>query len=152
MKDIWDKMKQEIDKRYKKIGQHTEWSPFVTGNNVVAAVEDSNGNIWTGINIETASGVVCVCAERVALLKMVTESDTVVAKRVLAYGQQLPKKELNNWSPCGACREFLMQLSDRNKDCEILMDSRETTKLEELMPHWWGQSRFKNQENAQEIE
>lgn len=145
MKDVWDKLKAEIDKQYKNIGEHTEWSPFVTGNNVVAAVEDENGKIWTGINIETASGVVCVCAERVALLKMVTESGTVVVKRILAYGQQLPIKELNNWSPCGACREFLMQLSNKNIDCEILMDwnSRETIKLKDLLPNWWGDVRFK---------
>ncbi len=143
--DAWQKMKNEIDKRYKKIGQQKDWSPFVTGNNVVAAVEDVSGKIWTGVNIETASGVVCVCAERVALLKMVTESDTVVVKRILAYGKQLPKKELNNWSPCGACREFLMQLSDKNKDCDILMDweSRETIKLKGLTPYWWGDERFK---------
>lgn len=53
--DIWQKLKNEIDKKYKNIGVHTEWSPFVTGNNVVAAVEDINGEIWTGINIEIAS-------------------------------------------------------------------------------------------------
>lgn len=46
--DLWQKMKNEIDKRYKNIGQQTDWSPFVTGNNVVAAVEDVNGKIWTG--------------------------------------------------------------------------------------------------------
>lgn len=144
MNDKWQELKNEIDKKYKSVGIHKEWSPFVTGNNVVAAIEDINGNIWTGINIETASGVVCICAERVALLKMVTESDVVVVKRILAYGSQLPKKELNNWSPCGACREFLMQLSDKNKDCEILMDwdTRETILLKDLLPNWWGDVRF----------
>ncbi len=144
MNDKWQELKNEIDKKYKSVGIHKEWSPFVTGNNVVAAIEDINGKIWTGINIETASGVVCICAERVALLKMVTESDVVVVKRILAYGSQLPKKELNNWSPCGACREFLMQLSDKNKDCEILMDwdTRETILLKDLLPNWWGDVRF----------
>lgn len=144
MNDKWQELKNEIDKKYKSVGKHKEWSPFVTGNNAVAAIEDINGNIWTGINIETASGVVCICAERVALLKMVTESDVVVVKRILAYGSQLPKKELNNWSPCGACREFLMQLSDKNKDCEILMDwdTRETILLKDLLPNWWGDVRF----------
>ena len=144
MNDKWQELKNEIDKKYKSVGKHKEWSPFVTGNNGVAAIEDINGNIWTGINIETASGVVCICAERVALLKMVTESDVVVVKRIWAYGSQLPKKELNNWSPCGACREFLMQLSDKNKDCEILMDwdTRETILLKDLLPNWWGDVRF----------
>lgn len=147
MKNIWEKLKSEIEKQYKEVGIHKEWSPFVTGNNVVAAVEDINGKIWTGINIETASGVVCVCAERVALLKMVTESDTVVVKRILAYGSELPKKELNNWSPCGACREFLLQLSNENKECEVLMDweSKETVKVKDLLPHWWGDVRFEKQ-------
>ena len=144
MNDKWQELKNEIDKKYKSVGKHKEWSPFVMGNNVVAAIEDINGKIWTGINIETASGVVCICAERVALLKMVTESDVVVVKRILAYGGQLPKKELNNWSPCGACRGFLMQLSDKNKDCEILMDwdTRETILLKDLLPNWWGDVRF----------
>ena len=49
------KQKNEIDKKYKNVGVHTECSPFVTGDNVVAAVEDINGEIWTGINIEIAS-------------------------------------------------------------------------------------------------
>ena len=141
--DIWQKLKDEIDKQYKNVGVHTEWSPFVTGNNVVAAVEDINGKIWTGINIETASGVVCVCAERVALLKMVTKSNTVVVKRILAYGKELPKEKLNNWSPCGACREYMMQLSKNSKDIEILknIDTKEIVRLEDLIPDWWGKTR-----------
>ena len=143
--DIWQKLKNEIDKKYKNIGVHTEWSPFVTGNNVVAAVEDINGKIWTGINIETASGVVCVCAERVALLKMVTESNTVIVKRILAYGKELPKEELNNWSPCGACREFLMQLNYENRNMEIITDyeTRKIVYLNDLIPNWWGDKRYK---------
>lgn len=99
-----------------------------------------------GINIGTTSGVVCICAERVALLKIVTESNTVIVKRILAYGKELPKEELNNWSPCGACIEFLMQLSYKNKDCEILVDwqARKTVLLKDLIPCCWNDFRFKN--------
>ena len=50
MNDKWQELKNEIDKKYKSVGIHKEWSPFVTGNNVVAAIEDINGKIWTGIN------------------------------------------------------------------------------------------------------
>ena len=47
--------------------------------------------------------------------------------------------------PCGACREFLMQLSYQNKDMEIMVDyeKRETVTLEELLPNWWGVERYK---------
>lgn len=40
--------------------------------------------------------------------------------------------------PCGACREFLMQLSLKNKDLEIMVnyEKREIVRLEELIPNW----------------
>lgn len=46
--------------------------------------------------------------------------------------------------PCGACREFFMQLSLKNKDMEIMVDyeKREIVTLEELIPKWWGMERF----------
>ena len=46
--------------------------------------------------------------------------------------------------PCGACREFLMQLDQRNKDMEILVDyeSRKTITLKALLPNWWGIERY----------
>ncbi|WRK54160.1 cytidine deaminase [Coprobacillaceae bacterium CR2/5/TPMF4] len=46
--------------------------------------------------------------------------------------------------PCGACREFLMQLSLKNKDMEIMVDydKRETITLSQLLPMWWGEERY----------
>ena len=46
--------------------------------------------------------------------------------------------------PCGACREFLMQLSPENRNTEIMVDyaARETVTLGELMPNWWGMYRY----------
>lgn len=45
---------------------------------------------------------------------------------------------------CGACREFLMQLSPKNKDLEFMLDyeKRETITLGELMSLWWGTERM----------
>lgn len=42
--------------------------------------------------------------------------------------------------PCGACREFLMQLGPESGEMEILLDleGRKTVRLKELMPDWWG--------------
>lgn len=49
----------------------------------------------------------------------------------------------NVGSPCGACREYMMQLSKNSKDIEILknIDTKEIVKLEELIPDWWGKGR-----------
>lgn len=49
-------------------------------------------------------------------------------------------------SPCGACRELIMQLDKDSKDIEILInkDTYEIKKMEELVPDWWGKSRFEN--------
>ena len=46
--------------------------------------------------------------------------------------------------PCGACREFFMQLNLQNKDMEIMVDydKRETVTLEQLIPNWWGVERY----------
>ena len=50
-------------------------------------------------------------------------------------------------SPCGACREYLMQLDKDSKDIVILRDRNtyETITLGELIPDWWGVERFENE-------
>lgn len=50
--------------------------------------------------------------------------------------------ESGSGMPCGACREFFMQVSIKNKDTEIMVDydKRKTVKLEDLLPGWWGLS------------
>ena len=52
--------------------------------------------------------------------------------------------------PCGACREFLLELNAENKAAEFMMDydTRKTVKVAELIPYWWGEeraSKFKEQ-------
>lgn len=40
----------------------------------------------------------------------------------------------------GACRKYLMQLSKKSKNIEILVDrkNKNIVTLEELIPDWWG--------------
>ena len=47
-------------------------------------------------------------------------------------------------APCGACREYMMQLDKDSGDIEILIDyvTRKTVRLKELIPEWWGSVRF----------
>ncbi len=137
--DIWEKLYNEAKKEY----HPEEVSPFIDAHHVVCAIEAENGEIYTGFCIEGASGVIALCAERVAGLNMYIQSGQTVVKRMIAFRNEPPKE--NGGMPCGACREFFLQLSDKNKDMEILTDyeSRSTVKLIDLMPGWWGWKRYK---------
>ena len=135
--DIWEEMYLKAKAEY-----HPEdVSPFISAHHVVCAVQAENGDIYTGFCIEGASGAIALCAERVATLNMYIQSGQTVVKRLIVFRDNPPK---NGGSPCGVCREFLLQLSSKNKDTEILVDydSRKTVKLEEYMPAWWGWKRY----------
>lgn len=117
-------------------------SPFIQAHHVVAAVENEDGNIFTVFCIESASGVMNLCAERVAALNMYMNTGKTKIKRLIAFRDAPPHN--NGGMPCGACREFLMQLNRENKDMEILTDyeTRTTIKLSEVLPNWWGDKRY----------
>ena len=137
-KDIWQILVKKAQSEY-----HPEdVSPFITAHHVVSALEAEDGQIFTGFCIEGASGVMNLCAERVAALNMYIQSEQTVIKRMVAFRDNPPKG--NGGMPCGACREFLLQLSNKNKDIEILTDyeTRTTVKLNDLMPGWWGWKRY----------
>lgn len=136
--DIWEEMYQKAKKEY----DPKEVSPFITAHHVVAAVQSESGKIFTGFCIEGASGVMNLCAERVAALNMYINTEETVIKRMIAFRGEPPKE--NGGLPCGACREFLMQLSYENRNMEILIDyeSRQTVLLKELIPDWWGDKRY----------
>ena len=119
-----------------------EVSPFIQAHHVVAAIESESGEIFTGFCIEGASGVINLCAERVAALKMYASTGETVVKRMIAFKDNPPKGQ--SGMPCGACREFFMQLSRENRNIEIMVDydARKTIQLKDLIPNWWGDKRY----------
>ena len=136
----WEKLYRKAKEQY-----HPEdVTPFIYAHHVVCALESENGEIYTGFCIESCSGVMNLCAERVAALNMYANSGQTVIKRMIAFRAEAPSGG-GTGMPCGACREFLMQLSYQNKDMEIMVDyeKRETVTLEELLPNWWGVERYK---------
>ena len=144
--DIWEKLYLKAKEQY----HPEEVSPFVYAHHVVCALESENGEIFTGFCIESCSGVLDLCAERTAALNMYINSGQTVIKRLIAFRDKAPFSE-GSGMPCGACREFLMQLNIKNKDMEIMVDyeKREITTLEKLIPDWWGMYRYKNSESNQ---
>ena len=140
--DIWERLYTKAREQY----HPEEVSPFVYAHHVVCALESENGEIFTGFCIESCSGVLDLCAERVAALNMYVNSGQTVVKRLIAFRDRPPHGG-DGGMPCGACREFFMQLDLQNRDMEILADyeKRETVTLKELIPGWWGLNRYENQ-------
>ena len=112
-------------------------SPFIEAGQVSAALLTKQGNIYVGVCIDTACSL-GMCAERNAIANMITHGESQIDKMIAV----MPNGQVG--MPCGACREFLMQLDEQNKDIEILFDleSKKTITLKELMPDWWGEERF----------
>ena len=137
--DIWEQLYEKAKEQY----HPTDVTPFIYAHHVVCALEAENGEIFTGFCIESCSGVMNLCAERVAALNMYLSSGQTVIKRLIAFRSEAPSGG-GSGMPCGACREFLMQLSLRNQDMEIMVDysTRTTITLKELLPAWWGHERY----------
>ena len=137
--DIWEEMYLKAKEEY----HPEELSPFIDAHHVVAAVQSAKtGKIYTGFCIEGASGVINLCAERVAALNMYLNEKNLVVKRMIAFRDHPPK--VNGGMPCGACREFFMQAAYENRNMEILTDyeNRKTIILNDIIPNWWGDKRY----------
>ena len=135
MKDykIWDKLYNEAC----KVQNSRVISPFIEGGQVAAAILTKKGNIYTGICLDTAS-TLGICAERNAIFNMLTNGESKIEKIVCIMSNG------NVGTPCGACRELIMQLDKDSKNIQILIDKTEykTITMNELMPNWWGTNRF----------
>lgn len=112
-------------------------SPFIEAGGVAAAILTKQGNIYVGVCIDTAS-TLGMCAERNAIANMITNGECEIDKVVAV----MPDGKVG--SPCGACREYMMQLHKDSGQIEILLDlaTEKTVRLKELIPDWWGQARF----------
>ena len=123
--ELYQKAVEVLDPR--QVSENVE-----TGG-VAAALVTDKGNVYRGVCIDTACGL-GMCAERAAAASMITHGEHQIDK-ILAL---MPDGRVG--PPCGACREFLMQLGPESGETEILLDleGRKTVRLKELMPDWWG--------------
>lgn len=133
--EIWNK----LYKRACEVQNHRVISPFIEGGQVAAAILTKKGNIYTGVCLDAAS-TLGICAERNAIFNMITNGDSQIEKIVCV----MSNGEVG--TPCGACRELIMQLDKDSKDVQILIDkdNYKSVTMQELMPNWWGTSRFIN--------
>lgn len=131
--DDWD----ELYNKAKAVQNGRSVSPLVEAGEVAAAILTKGGNIYVGVCVDTAC-TLGVCAERNAIFSMLTHGESKIEKvvAVMPSGKAGP--------PCGACRELMMQLDREAGEILILTDyeKKETVKLKELVPDWWGHGYF----------
>ena len=96
---------------------------------VGAAVEDVDGRIYTGCNIENATYGLTICAERVAIFKAISEGVRTFRRVAVAAETETLTP------PCGACRQVLWEFCG---DVELVLvnpaGKTETYRLKELLP------------------
>ncbi|ETD32276.1 cytidine deaminase [Williamsia sp. D3] len=105
-------------------------SESATCGTVGAAVETTNGEVFVGVCIDTASST-GFCAEHSAAAAMLTAGHSAIA-RMVAVGQ-----EGTVLAPCGRCREFIAQLDPINRHTLVLVNDETEVPLSELLPHRW---------------
>ena len=119
--------KQLLDRaRQARLWSHCGYSGFAVG----AALLSKEGQVFTGCNIENASYGLTVCAERVALLKALSEGVTEFSRIAIVADTKEPTP------PCGPCRQLLWEYAG---DVDVILGNlvKQTARysLRELFPH-----------------
>ena len=101
------------------------YSKFKVG----AALEDVDGRIHTGCNVENATYGLTVCAERVAVFKAISEGVRKFRRVAVAADTDVLTP------PCGACRQILWEFcGDIDVVLVNLHGKTESYRLKDLFP------------------
>jgi cytidine deaminase len=112
-----------------RVARQNAYAPY-SKFKVGAAVESRDGRIFTGANIENSSFGLTLCAERVALVKAVSEGAQEITHIALIADTHGPIP------PCGACRQVMLELCSPEAVVVManLRGQLDTRTLRELAP------------------
>jgi len=104
---------------------HAPYSHFLVG----AALEDRDGRVFKGCNVENATYGLSVCAERVAVWKAVSEGARQFQRIAVVADTTVLTP------PCGACRQILWEFcGDIEVTLANLHGQSEIMRLKNLFP------------------
>ena len=104
-------------------------SPDCVAGGVAAALVTVNGNLYTGICIDTVCSLGS-CAEYSAIAEMLKGRESEIHTIVAVCGAEVVP-------PCGRCRELIRQVSDANSRTRIIVARGRVATLSELLPFEW---------------
>lgn len=108
---------------------YAPYSKFKVG----ACVLYESGNEYVGCNVENSSYGLALCAERNAISTAIAsgEKSAPIAIAITSLNKKMCQ-------PCGACRQWICEFQDRNKDIEIILEDKNGEpvifKSSELLP------------------
>lgn len=113
-----------------KIARERAYAPY-SGYQVGAAVEDENGRIHAGCNVENLSYGATICAERGAISRMVAEGGRKIRRVAVATA--------DGGAPCGICLQSILEFAEDPEKVEIELFAQDKPSghysLAQLMPH-----------------
>jgi cytidine deaminase len=102
-----------------------EYSHFKVG----AALETSDGVIFTGCNVENATYGLTICAERVAIFKALSEGHRKFRRIAIVADTETPTP------PCGACRQIMWEFGG---DLDVILANLQSVtalmQMRDLLP------------------
>jgi cytidine deaminase len=105
---------------------------------VGAALRTRTGEVVTGVNLDAYLGRMAVCAEGVALGRVITDLGEAGIETIVAVRHPKPiekDRTVMVVSPCGSCRELIWDY-DRNARVIVPGDNGVTvTKIADLLPN-----------------
>jgi cytidine deaminase len=109
---------------------YAPYSQFQVG----AAIEDENGHIHTGVNVENAAYPMGSCAEAGAIAAMIGAGGRKITRIAVAGRGDLL------CTPCGGCRQRIREFAAADMDIFICDEQglRQRFTLAELLPHSFG--------------
>ena len=110
---------------------YVPYSHFPVG----AALECSDGTVFTGCNIENAAYGLTICAERTAIFKAISEGHRDL-KRIVIAG-----KSEDYCVPCGSCRQVMQEFAPQME--VICLNGKGEAKhfaLKELLPYGFDET------------
>ncbi len=99
-----------------------------SGFKVGAAILSSDGKVYTGCNVENYSLMLAMCAERVALLKALSEGEREFTAMAVSCSDG------EACFPCGACRQMLFEFAPNLKIIVSSKDAIRVFGIKELLP------------------
>ena len=105
---------QELIKRAEEMKPvaYVPYSNFPVG----AALLSEDGTVFTGCNVENSAYSMCICAERTALVKAVSEGHQKFQKIAVTADTE------EYCLPCGACRQMLIEFAP---DMDVLCANKD---------------------------
>ncbi|MEE8589668.1 MAG: cytidine deaminase [Sulfurimonadaceae bacterium] len=124
--------KELLEEARKVVGKYELSNADFSAGTVGAALLTTNGNVYTGINIEIACGI-GFCAEHSAIAEMLKNRETQIEMIVATNAESII-------APCGRCRELLFQIDNKNLNTKVYLSEEEYMTLDELLPNRWEPS------------